>query len=52
MSLEKAIELLKKEYDKAKSLQFVKNPIAYALYQVWKTADCKSKKVRDDHETD
>ena len=39
MSLEKAIELLQQEYDKASRLAFIKNPIAYALFQVWKMAD-------------
>ena len=35
----KIIELLEKEYEKAKSLDFVRNPIAYALYQTWKAVD-------------
>lgn len=39
ISLEKAIELLKKEYEKAEGMDFIYNPIAYALYQVWKMAD-------------
>ncbi len=39
MTLEKAIELLKAEYERAKTLEYVRNPLAYALYQVWKKAD-------------
>ena len=39
MSLEKAIKLLQQEYDRASRLAFIKNPVAYALYQVWKMAD-------------
>lgn len=39
MSLEKAIKLLEREYDRASRLAFIKNPVAYALYQVWKMAD-------------
>lgn len=39
MTLEKAIEILKTEYEKAKKLKWVYNPIAYALYQTWKKAD-------------
>ena len=39
MSLEKAIKLLQQEYDRASRLAFIKNPVAYALYQVWKKAD-------------
>lgn len=39
MRLETAIKFLKAEYEKAKLLKFVHNPLAYALYQVWKMAD-------------
>ena len=39
MTIEKAIKILNKEYERAKGLSFVRNPVAYALYQVWKIAD-------------
>lgn len=39
MTLEKAIKLLQQEYDRASRLAFIKNPVAYALFQVWKMAD-------------
>ena len=39
MSLQQAIELLKKEYDRAVKLEFVRDPLAYALFQTWKKAD-------------
>ena len=39
MKIEKAKRLLETEYEKAKKLKFVHNPLAYALYQVWKMAD-------------
>ena len=39
MTLEQAIELLRKEYERAKNLEYVKKPLAWALYQVWKKAD-------------
>ena len=39
MSLEKAIKLLEQEYERAKGLEHVHNPIAWALYQVWKRAN-------------
>lgn len=39
MSLEKAIELLKQEYDRVSRLAYVKNPVAYALREVLKRAD-------------
>ena len=37
--MKKAIRLLETEYEKAKKLTYVWNPIAYALYRVWKIAD-------------
>lgn len=39
MTLEKAIILLVRQYDIAKNLEMVINPVAYALYKVWKMAD-------------
>lgn len=39
MTYEEAIKLLEAEYERAKRLDYVINPIAYALYQVWKKAD-------------
>jgi hypothetical protein len=42
MTLEKAIKMLEVEYERAKKMDYVRNPIAYALHQVWKMADCDS----------
>ena len=39
MTLNKAIKLLEEEYEKAKKLEWVRNPLAYALYKVWKMVD-------------
>ena len=39
MTLEKAIILLVREYDKAKQISHIRKPVAYALYKVWKMAD-------------
>jgi hypothetical protein len=39
MTLKKAIELLEAEYERAKKLEYVHNPLAWALYQVWKKVD-------------
>lgn len=33
--LEKAVRLLRKNYDKAKSAGYVRNKLAWALYQTW-----------------
>ena len=49
MTLEKAIKLLEREYERAKNLDFVRNPLAYALYHVWKVADHEPPK-EDHHE--
>ena len=46
MTLNKAKKLLDEEYEKAKKLEFVHNPMAYALYQVWKKADTQVKRDR------
>lgn len=35
----KGTKLLKQEHERAKGLAFVRNPVAYALYRVWKMAD-------------
>lgn len=39
MDIEKAIKLLKQEHERAKGLVFVRDPVAYALYRVWRMAD-------------
>lgn len=44
MTIEKAIEMLRAEYERAKRLPFVMNPLAWALYQVWKIADGRKRR--------
>lgn len=39
MTLEKAVKLLEREYERAKRITFIRNPLAYALYQVWKVCN-------------
>jgi len=39
MTIKTAIRLLEREYERAKGLDWIHNPIAYALYQVWKEAN-------------
>ena len=43
MTIEKAIRELGKQYGIAKTLDYVRNPVAWALYQVWKMADAEDK---------
>lgn len=47
MTLEEAKALLDEEYERAKRLEYVHNPLAYALYQVWKKADKKRRKKNE-----
>ena len=41
MTLNKAKQLLDEEYERANRLEWVHNPLAYAIYQVWKKADAE-----------
>ena len=42
--LDKAIEVLKEQYEKAKKLEWIFNPLTYALYQTWKIFDKRGAK--------
>lgn len=49
MKLAKAIRRLKAEYERAKQLDYVRDPVAFALYSVWKEADHEAmRKMRGD----
>lgn len=37
--LTKAIKVLKEQYEKAQKIDWVRNKMAYALYQTWKIFD-------------
>lgn len=39
MTLKKALFMVGVEYEKGLKLEYVKNPLAFALYRVWKLAD-------------
>ena len=39
MTIEKAIKMVKDNYESAKKLDYIRNPLAFALYKVWKLAD-------------
>lgn len=43
MTLDEAITRLRREYEKAQKLKYVRNPLAWALYNVWKKADAERK---------
>lgn len=42
MSLEDAIELIRSKYEDNKDKKWVKNPVAYTLYEVWRISDSKT----------
>ena len=48
MSIDKVKALLDEEYEHAKGLSHVIDPLAYALYQVWKQVDKKNVHNRTD----
>lgn len=39
MTIENALKMVEKEYEKAKTMPYVKKPLAWALFQVWKKVD-------------
>ena len=43
MTFAQAVKMLTKEYEEAMNNKYVKNPLAYALYKVWKKADQEGK---------
>lgn len=50
MDLSGAIELLRKNYEKALKLHYVQNPLAWALYHTWKTVDTEKRGEREANE--
>ena len=47
MPLEEVIKMLEKEYEHAKTLSYVRDPMAYALHKVWRKVDERVRK--NDH---
>ena len=39
MTLKKALALVEREYERAKQNKYVRKPLAYALYHVWRMVD-------------
>jgi len=44
LTIEKVIEHLKAEYERAKKKSFVAKPMAYALHSVWRAVDLTEKR--------
>ena len=47
MTLEKVIKMLEAEYERAKTLNFVRDPLAYSLHLVWRRVEEERKKKKD-----
>ena len=45
--IDKVAKMLDEEYRKARDLDYVKNPLAFALYAVWKKVDKEGKKCKE-----
>lgn len=41
-----AVEILKRNYDRALSIGYVKMPIAWALYKTWRFFDSRARKLK------
>lgn len=39
IKLDNAIKYLQEQYDKALKIEYIKNPLAWALFQTWKYVD-------------
>ena len=39
ITIDKAIEILKENFERAQKLEYVKRPLAWALYQTWKRVE-------------
>ena len=44
MKIETAMKRVEQYYERAKGIEFVHNPVAWALYQVWREADSEKPK--------
>lgn len=47
MNLQQAIKLLEQLYERAQQISFVRNPLAWALFKVWKKADEQTDWIAD-----
>ena len=53
MTIKKALAEVEKEYERALQLEYVRNPLAWALYRVWRMADeAKTRGRRATHDAD
>ena len=43
--LDKAIQFLREQYERAQRIEYIHNPLAWALYQTWRHVDEPPKEV-------
>ena len=44
MTVQRALKLVEKEYEQAKKLEWIRNPLAYALFKVWRLVEKEAAK--------
>lgn len=52
VSIERAVNMVIREYNKAKDSKFVQKPISYALHETWKHFDAIEEKRSNNEHSD
>ena len=47
MTITNAMEIMKKEYERAKKNPQITNPLGYACYKTWRVVDSNYKKTKE-----
>ena len=50
LTIEQAIQLIRDKYEENKEHKWVRDPVAYTLYEVWKIVDSKTKYAPSEEE--
>lgn len=52
MTLDEAIALLRQKYEDAVKLEYVRNPVNYALYYTWRETDKWTERMNEKYKAD
>lgn len=52
MTLEQAKKMLEEEYERAKKLEWIERPLAYALYHTWRRAEIEERRKENARKID
>lgn len=52
MTLEKAKNMIEEEYERAKNLEWIERPLAYALYHTWRRAEIEEREKENARKID